>query len=147
MGFKKPKLSKPLANYKKFIVNNGVVYISGQLPIYEGKLKYEGQILEDISLESTKKAIQLATANLLWVLYESLIENNLSENKIRTINIKGYLNCKSNFVDHSNLFNESSDLLISILGKEKGFHSRSVIGVASLPMNSPVEIDGIFSIL
>lgn len=147
MGFKKPKLSKPIANYKKYIINNGIIYISGQLPIYEGKLEYKGKIIEDISLESTKKAIQLATANLLWVLNESLIDHNLSEDKIKTLNIKGYLNCKSNFVDHSNLFNESSDLLINILGKEKGIHSRSVIGVTSLPMNSPVEIDGIFSIL
>lgn len=81
MGFKEPKLSKPIANYKKYIINNGIIYISGQLPIYEGKLEYKGKILENISLKSTRKAIQLATSNLLWVLYESLIENNLSEKK------------------------------------------------------------------
>ena len=137
MGFKKPKLSKPIANYKRYIINNGIIYISGQLPIYEGKLEYKGKILEDISLKLTRKAIQLATVNLLWVLNESLIENNLSENKVKALNIKGYLNCKSNFVDHSNLFNESSDLLISILGKKKGFHSRSVIGCLLYTSPSP----------
>ena len=140
-------MSRPIANYEKYIISNGLIYISGQLPILEGKLNYKGKILDDISLRSAKKAIQLATVNLLWVLNESLLKNNLTERKLKIINIKGYLNCKSDFYDHSLLFNESSDLLIKILGSKKGLHSRSVIGVESLPMNSPVEIDGIFSIL
>ena len=119
MGFKKPKLSKPIANYKRYIINNGIIYISGQLPIYEGKLEYKGKILEDISLKLTRKAIQLATVNLLWVLNESLIENNLSENKVKALNIKGYLNCKSNFVDHSNF-----SYLVNKEGKVLSFFNR-----------------------
>jgi enamine deaminase RidA (YjgF/YER057c/UK114 family) len=57
------------------------------------------------------------------------------------------LNCTETFKNHSVLFDLSSNLLIKVLGDADGSHSRSVIGVNSLPKGSPVEIDGIFGIL
>ena len=51
-----------------------------------------------------------------------------------------------NFEEHSLLFDAASDILVRILGHENGSHSSSVIGVNSLPKNSPIEIDGIFSL-
>ena len=71
---------------------------------------------------------------------------NFKSKRIKALNIKGYINSKPGFSDHSVLFNEASDTIINILGEEDGTHSRSVIGVNSLPLNSPVEIEGMFSI-
>ena len=67
--------------------------------------------------------------------------------RIRCVNLKGYLNCTQPFKNHSVLFDLSSNLLIKVLGEVDGSHSRSVIGVNSLPKESPIEIDGIFGIL
>ena len=92
-----------------------------------------------------KNSIRMATYNLLWVLSDAIDEyKNVKQTKC--INLKGYLNCMKNFEEHSLLFDTASDILVSILGQESGSHSRSVIGVNSLPKNSPVEIDGIFSL-
>ena len=75
------------------------------------------------------------------------IKENNKINKAKCINLKGYLNCTDNFKNHSILFDTASNILIEMLGSENGSHSRSVIGVNSLPKNSPVEIDGVFYLI
>ena len=107
-------------------------------------LLFNGKVGESINLEETKNSIQLATYNLLWVLSDAMDEYKNVKNKM--LNIKGYLNCTDNFDEHSILFDTTSDILVEILGQKSGSHSRSVVGVNSLPKNSPVEIDGIFSL-
>jgi hypothetical protein len=115
--------------------------------LINNKIIYSGKIELVLSIENTKKAILLATFNLLNVLCNAIEDNKLNESHIKVLNIKGYLNTEPSFKKHSILFNEASDLLIDFLGEEYGTHSRTVIGVNSLPLDSPVEIDGIFSIL
>ena len=88
-----------------------------------------------------------STSNLFWNL-SAAIENEKKKIKaVKCLNIKGYLNCKENFTEHPKILNETSDLIIKILGKKNGEHSRTVVGVNSLPLNSPIEIDGIFSLI
>ena len=66
---------------------------------------------------------------------------------MKTINIRGYLQCEEGFCDHSKVFDEASNLIVDVLGPKFGVHSRSVIGVKTLPKNSQVEIEGLFAIL
>ena len=140
--FKNHKLSN-LANYKPYVIVENLVFISGQLPMSEDGLLHEGKIGENISNSETEKSIKLATHNLLWTLSDAIDEDK-NIKYTQCINLKGYLNCINDFKNHSAIFNVASDTLIDILGTERGRHSRSVIGVNSLPKNSPVEIDGIF---
>jgi len=89
----------------------------------------------------------ITTSNLFWNL-SAAIENEKKKIKaVKCLNIKGYLNCTENFTEHPKILNETSDLIIKILGKKNGEHSRTVVGVNSLPLNSPIEIDGIFSLI
>ena len=145
LNIKKSLKQNSLANYKPYVIDQNLVFISGQLPIKEQVLLFSGKVGESISVEDTKNSIRMATYNLLWVLSDAMDEyKNVKQTKC--INLKGYLNCMKNFEEHSLLFDTASDILVSILGQESGSHSRSVIGVNSLPKNSPVEIDGIFSL-
>jgi len=134
-----------LANYKPFIVFEKLVFISGQLPFEKNKIKFTGKINSELSDEEAQQSVYLSTNNLLWNLNDAIDEYKI--NRIRCINLKGYFNCTQNFKKHSNLLDLSSNLIIKILGEIDGKHSRSVIGVNSLPKDSPVEIDGIFGIL
>ncbi|MDC3091171.1 RidA family protein [Rickettsiales bacterium] len=136
-----------LANYKPYIITNGLIFISGQIPLLGKKIAFSGKIESELSIKDSRKAISLSTFNLLNVLCKITEDNKFDEANIKAINIKGYLNTEPSFVEHSKLFDEASDILIQVLGENNGNHSRSVIGVNSLPLNSPVEIDGIFSIL
>ena len=128
------------------MISNGLIFISGQLPMIDNKIIYSGKIELELSIENSKKAVLLSACNLLNVLCKSIEDNELNESNIKVLNIKGYLNTKPSFKNHSILFNEASDIFIDVLGEYYGAHSRSVIGVNSLPLDSPVEIDGIFSI-
>ena len=135
-----------VANYRPFILSNNLVFISGQLSLTDSGIKYQGKIKRKFVLDKIKDAVEIATSNLLWNLNDSIIDHKKKINKIKCCNIKGYFNCEDIFYDHSSLLNFSSDLIVKVLGKRAGEHSRSALGVSSLPMNSPVEIEGIFSI-
>lgn len=113
----------------------------------DNKIIYSGKIELELSIENSKKAVLLSACNLLNVLCKAIEENKLNESNVKVLNIKGYLNTEPSFKNHSILFNEASNIFIDVLGGNYGAHSRSVIGVNSLPLDSPVEIDGIFSIL
>ena len=145
LNINKSSKQSNLANYKPYVIDQNIVFISGQLPIKEQVLLFNGKVGESINAEETKNSIQLATYNLLWVLSDAMDEYKNVKNT-KCLNIKGYLNCTDNFDEHSILFDTASDILVKILGQKSGSHSRSVVGVNSLPKNSPVEIDGIFSL-
>ena len=135
-----------VANYRPFVLNNNFVFISGQLSLTDSGIKYQGKIKRKFVLDKIKDAVEIATSNLLWNLNDSIIDHKKKINKIKCCNIKGYFNCVDIFYDHSSLLNFSSDLIVRVFGGEEGEHSRSALGVSSLPMNSPVEIEGIFSL-
>ena len=134
-----------LANYRPFVVFEKLIFISGQLPFEKNKLKFSGKIDTELSNDEAQQSIYLSTNNLLWNLNDAIEKFKI--NRIRCLNLKGYLNCSQTFKNHSVLFDLSSNLLIKVFGETDGSHSRSVIGVNSLPKESPVEIDGIFGIL
>ena len=145
LNLKRRNEATSLANYSPYQIFNNIIFISGQLPLEKNKLKYVGKLYQDIDLHDLQEAVSLATLNLLWILSDYLNLNK--EHKVKCINIKGYINCKENFEDHSLILNISSDLIIKVLGNEFGNHSRSVIGVNSLPKNSPIEIEATFGII
>jgi len=136
-----------LANYLPFSFHNNMLFISGQLPIVDNNLKYVGKISSELELNDVEQAILICTSNTLWHV-SSFLDENLDSNfsSISCLNIKGYFNSESNFINHSPLLDVASDLMIKVLGNEKGKHSRLAVGCSSLPKNSPVEIESIFSI-
>ncbi len=137
---------KNLGNYKPFTISENLVFISGQLPLAQNEVFCTGKVGIDVDEIKAKESIKIATYNLLWNLSYALEDlNNVKD--VKCVNIKGYINCKDNFENHSALLNSASDTILEVLGKENGMHTRSVIGVNSLPKNSPVEIEGVFSLV
>lgn len=145
LGFVQTNKIKSIAQYSPYVFCNDFIYVSGQLPILKNKLLFSGKLGKDLKIKEVKKAIFIATCNLLLVLEECIKKNKLNLNYIRAINIKGYINSKSNITQHSKILDEASSLILKVLKSNNGLHSRSVIGVKSLPMKSSVEIEGIFA--
>ena len=140
---------KPIsvANYSPYKYFNNVLYISGQLPIVNGKLKYCGKIGKDINEKESEDSILICISNILWNVYYFLENTNEKIGHIGCLNLKGYFNAINSYEEHSRLLDKASKLIVEVLGPELGKHSRLAIGCASLPKNSPVEIEAIFSIL
>ena len=123
-----------------------LIFISGQIPINiespNGELKYKGKVGREVSVEEAQEAGKICCLNALYHLKNFVGE---LDNIKKIIKITGYVNSGEDFTEHPKVINGASDLLINIFG-EKGKHTRVAIGVNSLPLGSPVEIDFIIQI-
>jgi len=144
LGLTLPETTAPIANYTPYSRTGNLIFISGQLPIAATGLddKFKGKAGKNISLETAQAAARQATLNIL--AHANSAAGDLS--KLRAIRIGGYVNAMPDFNAVPQVINGSSDFLVEILG-EKGRHARFAVGVAQLPLDAVVEIEGIFEIM
>lgn len=138
-----PKITKPAGNLLGFKIDRGQVYVSGQLPLEDGAVKYVGKVGETVTETEAYDAARLAALNVISQLSVATGGNLASIEAI--IKVSGFVNCASDFINISSVVNGASDLFVAIFG-DCGTHSRFAIGVASLPRGVPVEIEVIASL-
>ena len=132
-----PVPPKPAGSYIPVVKAGNLLFVSGQIPMREGKVIFQGKVPTSISMEDAQKAAKLCIINALAQLK---IEIGTLDKISRIVKVSGFVNSSQDFVEQSKIINAASDLLFEIFG-DKGKHSRIAVGVASLPLNSAVEID------
>jgi len=142
LGIELPEAPAPLGSYIPVLRTGNLIFVSGMLPLREGRLLRQGRVGEEISLENAREDARIATINGLSVLRSYI--GSLNKVK-RCVKITGYVASAPHFIDQPSVLNESSDLLFEIFG-EMGRHVRSAVGVSILPLNSPLEIEFIFEV-
>ena len=143
LKIKLPNAPAPVGSYAAFKKVNNLVFISGQISIDEGGKILKGKVGKDLKLEDGIKGAQLCCLNILAQLKKACNEDL---NKVKNcIQIAGYINSSSDFIDQAKVLNGASELLTNIFG-EIGIHSRAALSVNSLPLGASVEIDAIFEI-
>ena len=135
--------SVPAGSYVPYVITNNLVFISGQLPFINGKLTIKGKVGDNVSLDDAVKMSEACAKALLSQLKAACNGNLDKVNKV--VKLGGFVASAPNFTDQPKVINGASDLIVNIFGN-KGKHSRFAVGVAALPLNVPVEIDGIFQI-
>ncbi|MGI9534097.1 MAG: RidA family protein [Thermodesulfobacteriota bacterium] len=142
LGINLNDIPKPLGSYKPGVISGNLLFISGQLPLSEGKLLFEGKVEADISLDQAMLATRQCAVNSL-----SIIKGELGDlNKVkRIVKVTGYVASSQGFYKQANVVNGASDLYYEVFG-EKGVHARAAVGVYELPLNSPVEVEVIVEI-
>ena len=143
LELKIPSMALPVANYVPYKILDKILYISGQAPIKEGSLIYKGKVGKDITEEEGIEAAKLCCINIISALKSAT--NNEWEKLDGFIKLGGFVNCDANFVNHPQIINGASDLLVRIFG-EQGKHTRFAVGSNSLPMNISVEIDAVIKL-
>ena len=143
LELKIPSMALPVANYVPYKILDNILYISGQAPIKEGKLIYKGKVGKDITEKDGIEAAKLCCINIISALKSAV--NNDWEKLDGFIKLGGFVNCEANFVNHPQIINGASDLLVKIFG-EQGKHTRFAVGSNSLPMNISVEIDAVIKL-
>ena len=138
-----PSMALPVANYVPYKIFGKFLYISGQAPIKEGLLIYKGKVGKDITEKEGIEAAKLCCINIISAL-KSAINNDWGKLD-GFIKLGGFVNCDANFVNHPQIINGASDLLVKIFG-EQGKHTRFAVGSNSLPMNISVEIDAVIKL-
>lgn len=128
---------KPAGSYIPVVISGNLAFVSGQIPMQDGKVLYTGKVPSERSIEEAQSAAKMCAINLL-----AQLKSNLgSLDKItKIVRVSGFVNCTPEFSEQPKIINAASDLFFEIFG-EKGKHSRIAVGVSSLPLNSTVEID------
>jgi enamine deaminase RidA (YjgF/YER057c/UK114 family) len=142
LGIKLPEVPNPLGSYIPVLRIGNLIFLSGILPLIQGRLTRQGKVGKDVSLDEAREDARVVTVNALSVLKSHI--KDLDKVK-RCIKITGYVASDPDFTDQPKVLNAASDLLFEIFG-EKGRHVRSAVGVNVLPLNSPLEIEFIFEV-
>lgn len=143
LGLTLPTPSQPIANYINHVVSQNHLFVSGQIPLVEGKPAYVGRLGESVSDEEGTQAAELAALGLLGQLSNAL-GDDLSR-LVRTVRLGVFIASSGDFKQQSVVANGASNLLVNALG-EKGRHVRTAVGVSSLPAGVAVEVDAIFEL-
>jgi enamine deaminase RidA (YjgF/YER057c/UK114 family) len=142
LGIELAGAPKPLGSYVPFVRTGNLVYLSGMLPLKDGKLLKTGRLGESVSLDDAVLCARTAAVNALAVLKSSVGSLDMIK---QCVKITGFVSSASDFVDQPKVLNGASELVVEVFG-EAGMHARVAVGVNILPMNSPVEVEFIFEV-
>lgn len=137
MGLQLPAMSKPMANYVRYVQTGNLIFLAGHGPTRTDGSQITGKLGKDMSIEQGYDAAKVTALNLLATLKEAV--GDLSKVK-RIVKVNGYVNSTPEFIDHPKVINGCSDLLVALFG-EKGKHARAAMGMVALPSNIAVEIE------
>lgn len=132
-----PTPPKPAGSYIPVVITGNLAFVSGQIPMQDGKVIHTGKVPTEKSIEDAQSAAKICAINLLAQLKANL---GSLDRITKIIRVSGFVNCAPDFSEQPKIINAASDLFFEIFG-EKGKHSRIAVGVPSLPLNSTVEID------
>jgi len=136
------KPAKPVANYVNAVKTGNLVFLSGKGPRNdEGKL-ITGKVGKDISINEANKAARQVAIAQLSALKEEIGDLN---KVVRIVKVLGMVNADTSFMNHPEVINGFSDLMVEVFG-ERGKHARAAVGMASLPRNIVCEIELIVEI-
>lgn len=142
LGIVLPEVPKPVANYVPWVRSGNQLYVSGQLPFKDGKLLHTGLTGEGVSADDAKLCARQCAINIIAVAHSAV---GLSSVR-RVVKLVGFVACPASFAGQPDVINGASDLMAEVFG-EAGRHARSAVGVGSLPLNAPVEIEAIFEVV
>ncbi|MCU1738896.1 MULTISPECIES: RidA family protein [Pseudomonas] len=143
LGLNLPQPGQPIANYVNYVISQNQLFISGQIPLQDGKPAFIGRLGDSLDETQGAQAAELAALGLLAQLGHAL-DDDLSR-LVRIVRLGVFVASSADFQRQGAVANGASNLLVNALG-DKGRHARTAIGVASLPSGVAVEIDAIFEL-
>ena len=137
LGLELPNVATPAGAYVPAVISGNLVFTAGQIPLVDGVLMATGKVGNEISPEFAKEIAQRCALNALAAIKSVL--GDLSRVK-RVVKVVGFVASTPDFTGQPGVLNGASELLGKVFG-EAGLHARSAVGVASLPLDAPVEVE------
>jgi enamine deaminase RidA (YjgF/YER057c/UK114 family) len=137
-----PAAPDPTASYVSFVQSGSIAYVSGHGAMLADGSWITGKVGRDLGVDEAYEAARVTGLSLLATIRRHL---GSLDRVARVIKVLGMVNCMPDFTEQSAVVNGFSDLIIDVFG-DAGRHARSAIGVASLPMGIPVEVEAIIEV-
>jgi enamine deaminase RidA (YjgF/YER057c/UK114 family) len=133
----------PMANYVPFVRTGNLLNVSGQICLdAAGKLVAKGRLGDGVSIEDGQQAARACAINLMAQVKAALGD---LDKVVRVVRLGGFINSAPGFADGPKVMNGASDVMVAVFG-DKGKHARSTVGVAALPADAAVEVEGLFEV-
>lgn len=136
LGIKLPTPVAPAGSYVPAVRTGNLVFTAGQLPSVDGKLPATGKVGAEVTAEDAKGYARLSAINALAAV-ASIVD---LERVVRVVKVVGFVASAEGFTGQSSVINGASDLFTEIWG-DAGKHARSAVGMAELPLGTPVEVE------
>jgi enamine deaminase RidA (YjgF/YER057c/UK114 family) len=137
LGLTLPAVAAPVAAYVPAVRSGNYVYTSGQLPLVDGKLQGTGKVGDGVTPEEAAALARIAALNALAAA--ASVAGGL-DSIVRIVKVTCFVASAPAFTGQAQVANGASELLIEVLG-DAGRHARSAVGMAVLPLDTPVEVE------
>jgi len=142
LGIVLPDPMPPIASYVNGVIADGLLFVSGKGPLEADKTFRTGKVGGTVTTAEAYQHARLTGLHLLAAIQEQLGDLDRVD---RFVRIFGLVNAVPDYTEHAKVMNGCSDLLVEVFG-ERGRHSRAAIGMASLPMDTTVEIEAVVAV-
>jgi len=142
MGIQLPTPPAPVAAYVPVVQTGNLCFVSGQLPMQEGRLMATGCVPSATSVEDATEGAKLCAVNILAQLKAHL--GSLDRVK-KIVRLNGFVQSDNGFYNQPKVMNGASEFMVQVFG-EAGKHSRTAVGAKELPMDASVEVDAIVEV-
>jgi len=143
IGIALPTPAAPIANYVGFVRTGSLLVVSGQICLGAGgTLVAKGKLGDNVTVEQGQAAARACAINLIAQIKVALGD---LDKMARVVRLGGFINSTPTFLDGPKVMNGASDLMVEVFG-DKGRHARTTVGVAALPLDAAVEVEGLFEV-
>lgn len=142
LGIQLPVPPQPVASYVPYVLTGNLLFVSGQMPMQDGRLKCTGLLGKELVTGQGAECARQCALNAIAVMKSALGELSRVS---RVVKVSGYVASVTDFLEHPKVVNGASELLNSVFG-EKGKHARVAVGCPALPLNAPVVVDVIVEV-
>jgi enamine deaminase RidA (YjgF/YER057c/UK114 family) len=144
LGIEVPEAAAPVANYVGYVRTGNLVFVSGQVPLKDGKFHYQGKVGAEVSVEDGQAAARMCAINVIAQL-KAACDGDLDRVR-RIVKLGGFVNSTPGFADQPKVINGASDLMVEVFG-DKDRHARAAVSAGALPLNVAVEVDAVAEVV
>ena len=139
-GIVLPTPPQPAGSYVPVVLTGNLAFVSGQIPLQDGVVVHTG-VVDQTNMEEARRSARLCAVNVL-----AQLQNKIGLERVQKfVRINGFVRAGVDFVSHPQVIDAASDLLYDVFG-DRGRHTRTAVGVSSLPLDSMTEIDAVVQI-
>ena len=145
LGIELPEALAPkVAKIKGSNIAGPFLYVSGQVPQWNGDMPFIGKVGRDFTVEQGAEAARLCALNV--IAHAKLALDGDLDRVVKVAKLKGYVNVTPDLAEVAAVVNGASELMVDVFGREIGAHARTVAGVSSMPFNVAIEVEADFLI-
>jgi enamine deaminase RidA (YjgF/YER057c/UK114 family) len=135
-GLKLPQPPRPAGRYAPWMMANGLLFISGQVPLRDGRVEFRGRVGAELSEEEGTEAARLAALNVLAQI-DAALEG--FDRLAMLLRVEGHVSSASDFIDQPRILDGASEVFHVALGHRAG-HARAAFAHTRLPLDAAVEL-------